>query len=414
MAPMRGTVLWVCSLMLLGGCVTVARRAPPPSTISQAEPVGYASRVRLVTTDLAGFTHGAPAFLQGLRRAAAGRRIRILALSGGGSNAAFGAGALVGLSEAHARPRFELVTGVSAGAIIAPFAFLGPAWDAQLQAAIADSRGHPPVGSLVWRMMVLLMAPLGWRGHDPLLDFVDRQITPAMLRAIAREDAKGRRLIVATTDLDSQQTVLWDMGAIAARGGKRALELFRKVIVASASVPGVFPPVLISVRDGTHRYEELHVDGGVTAPLFIFPVAAVLRPQDLAPLRGAEVDVIVNGKLAAVPTETSVNTIEVLSRSLSVEVISRTRAAIVELLDMARQLDMQLRMTEIPPGFPFGTGFDFGPRHTQALFSYGERCAARGRLWMTPTQAGRLNIRAPPIGTAGPPPCPADALMQGR
>ena len=411
---MRARVLWLTGLILIGGCATIARRAPPPSTISAAEPEGYSVPVRLVTTDLGGFADRAPAFAQGIRRAAAGRPVNILALSGGGSSGAFGAGALVGLSQAHARPRFELVTGVSAGAIIAPFAFLGPAWDARLEATIRDSRRHPLVGSVGWRFAQLLLAPLGWRGHDPLLDLVDRHITPAMLRAVARASAKGRRLIVATTDLDSQQTVLWDMGAIAARGGPRALELFRKVIAASASVPGVFPPVLIEVHEGERRYDELHVDGGVTTPVFIFPLVAGLRPRDLAPLRGADVYVIINGKLASAPMKTPINTINVFSRSISAGITSATRAMIVEAQGIARQMDMRLRVTQIPPGFPSSADFNFGPRRMRALFSYGERCAARGLLWMTPTQANMLNMKARSREEPASPACPAVAAATAR
>ena len=411
---MRGTVLWIASVILYGGCATLARRPPPPSAINHTEPVGYTSPVRLVTTDLTGYTEQAPRFLEGMRRAAAGRRVNILALSGGGSSGAFGAGALVGLSEAHERPRFELVTGVSAGAIIAPFAFLGPAWDAGLRATIEDCRRHPPVGSLGWRFTQLILAPLGWFGHDRLSGLIDRHITPAMLRAVARETAKGRRLIIATTDLDSQETVLWDMGAIAAKGGKRALALFRKVIIASASVPGVFPPVVIPVHDGGRQYDELHVDGGVTTPMFIFPLVAGLRPQDLAPLRGADVYVIINGKLASAPDRTPINTVDVVSRSISAGITASTRSTVVESQAIARQMGMQLHITQIPPGFPSSADFDFGPRHMRALFAYGERCAAQGLLWMTPTRANMLNMEARPREQADPGQCPAGGGIVAR
>ncbi len=404
---MRGAVLWMACLVLLGGCATLARRPPPPSTINHTEPVGYTSAVRLVTTDLTGYTEQAPQFLEGIRRAAAGRRVNILALSGGGSSGAFGAGALVGLTEAHARPRFELVTGVSAGAIIAPFAFLGPAWDARLKATIEDSRRHPPVGSLGWRFAQLILAPLGLFGHDRLSELIDRHITAAMLRAVAHATAGGRRLIIATTDLDSQETVLWDMGAIAAKGGRRALALFRKIVVASASVPGVFPPVLIPVHDGDRQYDELHVDGGVTTPIFIFPLVAGLRPQDLAPLRGADVYIIINGKLASPPDRTPINTVDVVSRSISAGITAATRSTVVESQAIARQMGMELRITQIPPGYPSSADFDFGTRHMRALFAYGERCAALGMLWMTPTQANMLNMEARPHEQLDPRRCPA-------
>ena len=154
----------------------------------------------------------------------------ILAISGGAAGGAFGAGVLIGLTRAGRRPRFELVTGVSTGALIAPFAFLGSRWDRRLREAYTG--GHA-------------QAALGIKGLSLTLDgglfqpaALERLVYPfiddELVAAVAVEHRLGRRLLVATTDLDRQQPCIWDMGAIALRGGPQATMMFREVLIASA------------------------------------------------------------------------------------------------------------------------------------------------------------------------------------
>lgn len=403
---MRIGVFSMICLGALAGCATPLRRPAPPTVINEAAPPGFPPTVRLVTTDLRGFARWAPPFFAGIRRAAGGGPVDVLALSGGGSEGAFGAGALVGMTEAHDRPRFELVTGVSAGALIAPFAFLGSRWDPELEAAFtADHRrllSHPAW----WRVVSRLVFPLGQRHRDALFDMVDHYVTPALITAVAHASERGRRLIIATTDLDSEETVLWDMGAIAEQGGEAARALFRNVLVASASVPGVFPPVLIRVHEGRRAYEEMHVDGSVTTPVFALPLVAGLRPQELPALRGGEVYMIVNSQIARIPSTTPVSTLEMLTRSFSASMTYKTREAILGTINLTRNLGMRFRLTDIPADFPVANIVDFSPRFMRSLFDYGERCAASGRLWLTPAQSiNRNQVReGEPSGRATP--CP--------
>src|SRR5476651_2710536 len=191
-----------------------------------------------------------------------------LAISGGGENGAYGAGLLTGWTQLGTRPEFKGVTGVSTGALSAPFAFLGPEYDKELervytQISLADvmvSRG-------------LLTALLSDSAYDstPLLHMIRGFVTPAFLSAIAVEYQKGRLLMVATTNLDVPVGVLWNMGAIAASGHPRAGELFAHILLASASIPGVFPPVMIDIEAGDERYQEMHVDGGTMAQVVLYP-----------------------------------------------------------------------------------------------------------------------------------------------
>ncbi|MEO6972392.1 MAG: patatin-like phospholipase family protein [Rhodoferax sp.] len=393
--------------VLLAACSVVPRLDAPPALLDAAQPADYAPDVRLLSLDLATFRARAPRFFADLRNAANGGSLDMLSLSGGGSGGAYGAGVLVGLTRAHTRPNFELVTGVSAGALIAPFAFLGPAWDDRLETAFAGAQRQPLLNSPTLNLLGLMMWPAGAGQRNPLFDLVDGFVTPEMIDAVARESAHGRRLIIATTDLDKQETVLWDMGVIAARGGPAARELFRNVLVASASVPGVFPPVLIPVRDGAQHYDEMHVDGSVTTPVFVAPLIAAVHPRDVPQLRGARLYMIINGPLAHLPTTSPFKTLDVLSASFLASMTYRTREAIVDTTVLTRHFDVQFELTEIPADYPLDTFVDFDPAHMRALFDFGERCAAQAQLWLSPEQSINNNFRGHQAPQGKTPLCPA-------
>jgi hypothetical protein len=228
----------------IAACAGPARREHPIYWYDTATPAGFPETVRTVTEDRISFEKDAERFIARVRKASGGGTVNVLALSGGGAGAAFGAGALTGLSTAGTRPEFHVVTGVSAGALTAPFAFLGPAWDDELTESFSGQRS----ANLVQLSLTgLLFGSSVFKGR-PLADLVNHYATDEMLQAVAAEAAKGRLLLIATTDLDSERTVIWDMGTIAMHGGPAALKLFRQVLIASASIPGLFPPVMIPVE----------------------------------------------------------------------------------------------------------------------------------------------------------------------
>jgi len=229
--------------------------------------------------------------------------VTFLALSGGGGDGAFGAGILCGWTEAGTRPRFKLVTGISTGAIMAPFAFLGPEYDAKLKEAyttISDKDIYK-VPSLL-KLVLNLGRIEAAASTKPLAKLLERFIDENMLQAIAAEHNKGRRLIVGTTQLDAQRQVIWDMGAIAASGHPDAPKLFRQVLRASASVPVAFNPVYMKVTAAGQQYDEMHVDGGVRAEVILYEDTLKLftvrrelgplvpqRPRKLYIIRNAQV-----------------------------------------------------------------------------------------------------------------------------
>jgi hypothetical protein len=224
------------------------------------------------------------------------RPMNILAISGGGMYGAFDVGVLNGWSASQTRPKFDLVTGVSAGALISTFAFLGPHYDDFLRDAFTNATKN----DIYQRRSVLaMMTSDSIARSKPLQSKIDAAITPEVLREVAQAHAEGRRLYVGTTNLDTRRLAIWDMGAVASAGTPEALELYRKIILASASVPGFMPPVMIDVEiDGQH-IREMHVDGGTTASVFLPSAMMKCDPLNLRLRPGSNVYVICSGKLYA-------------------------------------------------------------------------------------------------------------------
>lgn len=186
----------------------------------------------------------------------------ILAISGGAANGAYGAGLLKGWSDSGARPEFKVVTGVSTGAIIAPLVFLGKDYDDEME-KLYTTMSTKDVMSGKGFFRVIFGNSLA--GNKPLARQISTFVDAGLLKKIAIENDKGRRLYVGTTHLDAQRFVVWDMGAIAKRGD---LELFKQVILASASIPVIFPPSIIHVEADGKSYDEMHVDGGTMTQMF--------------------------------------------------------------------------------------------------------------------------------------------------
>src|SRR5689334_14280174 len=206
------------AVVIVTGCAAIHREQAPETALDTTTPVGFQSVVRYANS----YSNGDPRVIgsrfseifQRHRATSLDGPLNILALSGGGAGGAFGAGALVGLTQRGGRPQFDIVTGVSAGALIAPFAFLGSAWDAQLANAFSGARTEHLLDS---RGIGPLLRP-GIYGSESLVDLVDDFVTDELILAVAQQAEQGRLLLVATTDLDKEETVIWDMGRIAAHG----------------------------------------------------------------------------------------------------------------------------------------------------------------------------------------------------
>lgn len=363
----------VC-VFAVSACATVDRA--PAVTLQQLERGLIATEdPRIRANDSVRLARITEDFSRRLRQS--DRRRAILALSGGGANGAYGAGLLVGWTERGDRPEFDIVTGVSTGALAAPYAFLGSDWDDEL--AGAYSGGHTE-GLLSWRSFAAFLSP-GLFSPRTLESLVEEHVTPALLEEIADEHRAGRRLFVATTNLDSGETVIWDMGLIAMAGDENALRLFRQVLLASASIPGVFPPVLIAgvTPDGVVR-QEMHVDGGVNTPFLGIPEGLILDAEVLPGWRGGELFIVVNGKLALDFRQTRGSLRAVLVRSYNSMSRASLRTSLAAQGAFARRNGVRVSVAAIPQEFD-ASALDFGQESMAALFQEGRRRGIEGRAW---------------------------------
>lgn len=352
-------------------------RLPAPG-LAKARIVGF-ERVRLTVEEAEDSLVAAADRLAPLRAPWAREAFNILAISGGAAGGAYGAGILVGLTRAGRRPNFAIVTGVSTGALIAPFAFLGPTWDDRLTDAYTG--GHAAdmlgLGKLGPNSGAIFRA-------DRLDRLVAKYVDEEMLAAIAAEHAKGRRLLVATTDLDRQRTVIWDMGEIASAGGPAAMDLFRTVLVASGSLPGIFPPKRIVCEADGVLYEEMHVDGGVTTPLFLMP-EALLRWRKLGQrLARSQVYAIVNTVLDQAPRTTQNNIAAILIRSFDTMLRFSYRHAIEVTAAFCARHRLPFSVASIPdPGEAFSM-MSFDTASMRRNFDSAVERAMGDDLWVTP------------------------------
>jgi hypothetical protein len=395
----------------LCACGNLPRLPAPSSANGDAAPVGFTQEIRWFQESTRfDFERQYGRMQARFSRAADGQPLEILVLSGGGAGGSFGAGVLTGWTRLGTRPMFHVVTGVSTGALIAPLAFLGPSWDGQLTAAFSGA----DTGALLQSNWLGAVFGASAYAGEPLHRLVDRFVTDDLILAVAAEAAKGRILLVATTDLDREKLVIWDMGAIAAHGGKEARMLFRDVLIASASVPGVFPPVMIRVQSGAKVFDEMHVDGGTRSSMVAVPDGAAVSDADFAALRGANMYVLTNSKLGAVEETTPVNTVSILSRSVAAVLKKEARSNIQAVFAFSRRLDMKLRVSAIPNGFPHEKALDFDPSTMRILFDYGFQCATAQRVWGDALYFLDEAIRTSANPIEGYVSCPAPAGESGR
>jgi Patatin-like phospholipase len=308
---------------------------------------------------------------------ARGSVVNVLALSGGGSNGAYGAGLLAGWSDRGGRPDFAVVTGASAGALIAPFAFLGPSYDTLLKSLFSEGIGE----ELLQIDGLQAIFGAGVFKTEPLKRLIARYVDDTMLERIGVEHRKGRRLLIVTTNLDAQRTAVWDMGAIAASGVPGALNLFRDVLVASASVPGVYSPVLINVEGEGNRFAEMHVDGGVRANLLVVPESLLLSSVPLASGLHPRVYIILNNKLEQEFEVVQGKALPIVSRAFTTAVKANTQNTLIATYDFARRNKWDFNLASIDGDYPTTTSLGFDRAYMQQLYDYGYHEGLQGAPW---------------------------------
>ena len=310
-----------------------------------------------------------------------------LALSGGGGDGAFGAGILCGWTEAGTRPRFKLVTGISTGALIATFAFLGPEYDAKLKEAyttISDKDIYT-VTSVV-KLVLNLGRVEGVASTKPMAKLLKRLIDANLLQAIAAEHNKGRRLLVGTTQLDAQRRVIWNMGAIAATYHPDALKLFRQVLLASASTPVAFNPVYIKVQAAGQEYDEMHVDGGVKAEVMLYGEAisfftASKKLGPLMPQRPRKLYLIRNAQVAPEYASIKPHLWAIGPRAISSLTKNQGVGDLYRLYVLAQRDGIDYNLAFIPLDFHSKRNSEFDTKYMNQEFELAYNLARPGYKW---------------------------------
>jgi predicted acylesterase/phospholipase RssA len=398
----------LCAFTLHGCAGLVESQATLPA--HGQPPVNRPVTIRTLGSDQRFSELSSATVAERLRVQQVGEPLNILVLSGGGAFGAFGAGAIVGLTRSGERPEFAVVTGVSAGALIAPYAFLGPTWDARLQEVYTNGVAD---NLLQTRGLGALFGSSLYSGK-PLQRLVDAYVSDEMIQAVAREAGKGRLLLVATTDVATGERVVWDLGAIARNGGANARFLFRDVLLASASVPGVFPPVMISIREEGAPHIQAHVDGVATGPFFIPPAFVQTAPETHIGAHRTAVFVIVNGPLGEASGATRLTTRAILSRSIHAGLNHLLRTTLELTAATAQFHGATLQYAAVPAAYPHVDGFDFRAATRRPLFSYAESCAQAGRLWTAFPHTGPDSDTASSMGEPQALRCPADDAFIGQ
>jgi len=292
-----------------------------------------------------------------------------LALSGGGADGAFGAGVLTGWSQAGNRPEFAVVTGVSIGSLLAPYAFLGPSYDEELRKAFTTISAAEIFEDRMTRESLF--------DYWPLRRSIEQRVTPKLLADIAAEHRKGRRLLVATTNLDTGRRMVWNMGAIAERGDEKAIKLFRDILLASCAIPGFFSPVLIDVEVNGKKLQEMHGDGTLTAPFFVVPESMLSTGNTTRP-PVSQLYVMINSKFSSEFRMPDRVMASVLGRSIDVALTAALRAEIMLIYVAAQKHGIGLRVAHVDESFNFPSRGPFDGKYMQALFDFGIEQGKKG------------------------------------
>jgi hypothetical protein len=371
----------------VGGCALSRSPAPTLAQSRQAMVLGIPN-ARFLPTDAAAlqqeFVASTRREIESRRRSGQGGRlppIKLLAISGGGDDGAFGAGLLLGWTARGDRPSFKGVTGVSTGALSAPFAFLGPDYDPQLKAVYTDStasdifKRRNPVAGITQDAM---------SDTAPLRAMVTRLLDDRMIQRIAQEYEKGRLLLIMTSDLDTGEPCIWNIGAIAASGKPGARALIVQILMASSAIPAVFPPVMIDLDvDGQHL-QEMHGDGGVFAQTFLYPPGIdVAEAANALGTVGRKRDayIIRNSRLHPAGADVTRSTLPIATRAVSLMIASSGLNDMVRIYATTARDHVGYHLAYVDDDFTTPYKGPFDQAYMRSLFRYGFDHARAGDEW---------------------------------
>ena len=377
-------LLLIVALCCSSACSTMSRLAAVPEDQTMAATIYGISNARYV------LDQNKPAELTAeFRRSnerelatTPGRSVRpanYLSISGGSDNGAFGAGLLVGWSQRGDRPVFKAVTGVSTGALTAPFAFLGSGYDAALQELYTSIDANDV---FTRRSAVAALASEAAADSAPLLAMISKYLDEQMVARIAAEYRSGRLLFVGTTNLDAAKPVIWNIGAIAASGHPNARELIARILLASASIPGLFPPVMFDVKVGEATFQELHGDGGASAQMFLYPPSVALaRSVGPALNRRRTTYIIRNGRADVEWKQVEPRTLTLAQRAVSTLITSNSIGDMYRIFATTRRDGVTYRLALIENDFTESYTTPFDRKYMTSLFEHAQAKSRAGFPW---------------------------------
>jgi hypothetical protein len=407
----RAFVLLIVTLMLVG-CSSLPRKKAVPERLESKAVISGISDIRYVLGD--------PEDMKRLIRdvadtwprerkwlAAQGKSTKdlppshILALSGGGDKGAFGAGVLNGWSIAGNRPEFLLVTGISTGGLIAPFAFLGPKYDEILKSLYTNTKKEDIIEA---RSLLAVFTEDGMADTTPLRMLLRKHIDRAFLDEIATEYAKGRDLWISTVNLDARKRVIWNMTKLAASNHPMAVELFQAVMIASASIPAAFPPVMMNVEIEGKVYSEMHVDGGTMAQVFVYPPDIHLAElsQKEGGVRKRILYVLMNARVDPEWAETERRVLSIAGRAITSMIQTQGIGDIYRIYLTAQRDGVDFNLGYIPSGFKHPHVEDFDTEFMRALYQVGYEMAEKGYLWQKRPPGFEEELYAAPTAPIAP------------
>ena len=374
----------ILSLWLLSGCAATRVRNPLPEQYADTAQIPYVPDARYWgdTPPDEMLERLAEIKSQMLEKdaGALGKTMNYLAISGGGAGGAFGAGLLAGWSKTGKRPTFRIVTGISTGALIAPFAFVGPDYDDELKSLYTTTA---TTDLIRWRSF------LDWFSSDSAADTermrekLNSIVDIELLKKIIIEHDKGRRLFIGTTNLDAQRPVIWNIGVIAKSGAPDALQLIRDVMLASASIPGAFPPVYLEVEADGNRYDEIHVDGGTASQVFLYPAALQVHSamKRTGLVKNSHIYVIRNSQVVPHWKTVKPKLIPILGSTVDTLIRTQGIGDLYRIYLETQEDGLEYHLAFIPAEFRETPKELFDPEYMGKLYELGYRMAEKGFPW---------------------------------
>jgi predicted acylesterase/phospholipase RssA len=382
--PLLNRFIFALLVLTLVGCSSLQRKAAvPPQQMGEAQIAGLSS-VRYMVASQSSIDQMAADIQEGFKvrdEKTLNSPANYLSLSGGGDDGAYGAGLLIGWSERGDRPQFNLVTGISTGALIAPFAFMGKDYDPVLREVYTK---YGPRDIFIQRGLISGILGDGLSDTTPLYRLISKYIDQEFLKKVANEySTKNRWLLIGTTNLDAGVPVVWNMGKIASIGTPQALELFRKIMLASASIPGAFSPVFFDFEVDGKSLHEMHVDGGAITQVFLYPSALSQKAKDLnlKLQKQRNAFIIRNARLDPQWRETERGTLSIVQRAISSLIQTQGIGDLYRIYHNTQMDGVSFNLAFIGSDFKFPHKTDFDTAYMQALFDYGYKQGLDGKEW---------------------------------